>query len=263
MNLAISMQSLKNVFRFPFHDPRWKIKVLIGSALAFAGVILPIIPALPLMGYFARMMRAGARNEDAAVLPEWNDWGELFLDGLRQAGVLIVAFLPATVLSIVGWFVYMVGIMAMPVIDRDSSFLGVFTMMGAFGFFFITMAISMILLVIAAMIFPAAMAHVAFTRSFVSFFRVGEWWKIMRKNFLGFQVAIGIFGSLYVLLMVVTQILYFTVVLCLVIPFLLVPLGFYSGLVFYRLVGQAYGETIAPAEEAALPEPEVEPSPAI
>jgi len=263
MNLAISMQSLKNVFRFPFHDPRWKIKFLIGAGLAFAGSIIPIIPTLPLLGYFARLMRAGARNDDAATLPEWDNWGELFMDGLRQTGVLFIILLPPIVISIVGWIIYMGAIMAMPLLERGDSGGAIVAIFGSFGIFFISMAVSMLLLMLAAVIFPAAMAHVAVTRSFVSFFQVGAWWKIMRKNFLGFQVAIGIFGSLYVLLVVVTQILYFTLVLCIFIPFLLIPMGFYSGLVFYRLVGQAYGEAQPPVVAAPQPEPIIEPSPAI
>lgn len=254
MNLAISMQSLKNVFTFPFRDPRWKMKLLIGSALAFGSSIIPILPALPLLGYFARLMRAGIRNDDPAALPEWDDWGALFLDGLRQFGVLLLAFLPSTVITFAGWGVYMLAIISMETTGDSGA--GVMAMLVAFGIFFLAMAVGMLLLLVAAVVFPAAAAHVAYARSFPSFFRVGEWWKILRQNFLGFQVAVGIFGALYVLLVVVTQILYFTLVLCLFIPLLLIPLGFYSGVVFYRLVGQAYGETLAPAGLSLEPEPE-------
>jgi hypothetical protein len=258
MDLSISMQSLKNVFRFPFYDPRWKGKFLIGSALSFASMIIPILPGLPVLGYAARLMRSGARNDDPAVLPEWDDWGELFVDGLRQLGVLIIGLLPPSLIMFVGWLLYMGAIIAMPGLEQQNSGAGGLFIFGSMGIFFLSLAVSTALFLAAAVVLPAAMAHVAVTRSFASLFRLGEWWGILRRNFLGFQVAIGVFGVLYLLMMIVLQVLYFTLVLCFLIPFLLMPLGFYSGVVYYRINGQAYGEmaqrdAAQPAEKSAFP----------
>ena len=43
MDLTIGLQSMKHLFSFPFHDPRWKNKLLIGAGLIFVGFFIPVI----------------------------------------------------------------------------------------------------------------------------------------------------------------------------------------------------------------------------
>ncbi len=59
--------------------------MLIGGVLVLAAVFFwPLLwwLGLPVSGYGLRIMRATARGE-APSLPEWKDWADLFLDGLR------------------------------------------------------------------------------------------------------------------------------------------------------------------------------------
>lgn len=252
MDLSISMAALKNVFRFPFRDPKWSNKLLVGAALFFAGFIIPLVPLLPVMGYLARLVRAGARNEDPARLPEWDNWGELFVDGLRLTAASLIGILPGLVIMIAGYVVYMISIFSMNTTHGGNSPEAIFSFLAAFGVFFICLALGMLLMLASALVLPPAMAHVAVKGHFGAFFQVGEWWRILRANFGGFLIATGVFMMIYLLAMVVYQVMYFTIILCVFTPLALAPILFYALVVFYRLIGQAYGEATAPATPAAI-----------
>src|SRR3954468_17164258 len=78
-------------FTFTFEDPRWVQKVLLGGLFMIASVF--IIGAFFLYGYLARL----ARNVIAGVqhpLPEWDDLGEFFSEGLRLFCVALIYTLP-------------------------------------------------------------------------------------------------------------------------------------------------------------------------
>src|SRR5437899_12800475 len=67
-------------FTFTFEDPRWVQKVLLGGLFMLASVF--IVGSFFLYGYLARL----ARNVIAGLqhsLPEWDELGELFSEGLR------------------------------------------------------------------------------------------------------------------------------------------------------------------------------------
>lgn len=261
MNLSISMQSLKNIVRFPLQDPKWQNKLLIGSLLGLANFVIPIVPGLPLMGYLARVLRGGMRNDDASRLPEWDDWGDLFMDGLRVFGVTFITMLPSFVVMFIGWSVYMAGTFSMSS-NRYSYGNGeaMLPFFASFVFFFLAMAVGMALSLAALIVMPPAVAHVVVKRRFSAFFEVSQWWGILRANFLGFVVALGAFFAVYMVVMFVTQILYMTIIFCCLIPFVLLPLGFYCGIILYRLIGQAYGE-VAPADAAIGTAPAPAPAP--
>jgi hypothetical protein len=78
-------------FTFTFEDPRWVQKVLIGGVFVLASSF--IVGVFFLNGYIARLVRnviAGA----AHPLPEWDDLGEYFSEGLRLFFVGLIYALP-------------------------------------------------------------------------------------------------------------------------------------------------------------------------
>lgn len=255
MNLNISLQSIKNVFRFPFQDPKWGAKFLIGALLGFAGFIIPVVPTLPLLGYLARVLRSGAENADPARLPEWDDWGELFMDGLRQMGVSIVTLFPGAAVMTAGWVFYMGSVMMMPIMEnRGGSGPLVAILLISMLVFFLSMAVGMLLMLAGSLLFAPASAHVAVTRRFGALFDITKWFGALRKNWLGFLAALAMFMAIYSVMMFAMQILNMTVVLCMFVPFLLLPMAFYCGLILYRLIGQAYGEAEGRGESEAEPQ---------
>ena len=81
MSQSFSSEDLKQLFAFPFQDPRWQNKFLIGSLVVFAGFIIPLIPFFFVYGYMAQIMRRIIVEKGEPFLPEWDDWGKLFVDG--------------------------------------------------------------------------------------------------------------------------------------------------------------------------------------
>ncbi|HEU4522467.1 MAG TPA: DUF4013 domain-containing protein [Thermoanaerobaculia bacterium] len=83
-------------FAFVFDDPRWLPKILIGGLFYLLGFLL--IGFVFILGYQARL----ARNVIAGVqhpLPEWDDLGEYFGEGLRLVGVVLLWVAPLAILT--------------------------------------------------------------------------------------------------------------------------------------------------------------------
>jgi Protein of unknown function (DUF4013) len=257
MDLSASTRAIKNLFSFPFQDPAWKNKFLIGCGVSLAGIIIPVIPSLFALGYIARLMRMGANNEDAARLPVWDDWGDLFMDGLRQFGVIFLFTLPAMIIMGAGWLLYIFGMVSITGGAHDPSRVGGQTifMLVSMAIFFLAISAGLLLSLAAWLVMPAAQVHVAVNHRFGALFDVAGWWRLLRANFGGFMIASGMFFVLMMGLGLVSQLLYFTMVLCLLIPLIALPASFYTLLVVYRLAGQAYGEGSAKAASAVLPAP--------
>lgn len=82
-------------FAFAFEDPKWIPKILIGGLFYLAAFL--IVGIFFLLGYFARL----TRNVIAGVahpLPEWDDLGGYFTEGLRLFCVALVWTLPVILL---------------------------------------------------------------------------------------------------------------------------------------------------------------------
>jgi hypothetical protein len=255
MDLSLSTRAIKDLISFPFHDPEWKSKFLMGIGVTFAGTFFPIVPWLAVWGYIARVLRAGAANEDAAHLPVWDEWGEMLMDGLRQFGVAMIFLLPSVVISVFGWVLYMVGVMSFSFSANNQSEMGA---RGAFMFvsmiiFFTSIGLGTLLSVAAWLVMPAAQAHAAVQRRFSAAFEVRDWWRIFRANLSGFLLAGVLFFVLEITLMLVFQFFYVTVCLCPIGLLALFPGAFYIFLLVYRLVGQAYGEGLAKVGAPAAP----------
>ncbi len=85
-------------FTFTFEDPRWVQKILLGGLFMLASVF--IIGAFFVYGYMARLVR----NVIGGVthpLPEWDDLGEYFSEGLRIFCVVLIYCLPILALVLI------------------------------------------------------------------------------------------------------------------------------------------------------------------
>src|SRR5512139_1984277 len=80
--------------KFPSKDSEWIPKVLIGGIVA-------LIPILNLIagGYFLKVMKGAM--DDKSGMPKWDDWGNLFINGLMAAIIgLIYMIIPILILAV-------------------------------------------------------------------------------------------------------------------------------------------------------------------
>ncbi|NIQ39346.1 MAG: DUF4013 domain-containing protein [Proteobacteria bacterium] len=148
------MIDLENALKFPTKDDGWKGKILIGGLLN----ILPIVNFIPI-GYAYRIFRNSLEGEEIR-LSEWNDWGNLFVQGLV---VFLIAFL------------YNIASIILFVIHPVLGFLAV---------------------IAVALLFPTALARYAKSGNFSAAFQLREIWAGIQQTrsdyFVAWLVMIGI-----------------------------------------------------------------------
>src|ERR1019366_6713103 len=100
-------------FTFTFEDPRWVQKILMGGLFMLASIF--IIGAFFVYGSLAKLVRNVIAGEPYP-LPEWDDLGEFFSEGLRMFGVALVYTLPFIVLM----FFFIVPSIVAESVDSDA-----------------------------------------------------------------------------------------------------------------------------------------------
>ncbi|MBN1427568.1 MAG: DUF4013 domain-containing protein [Anaerolineae bacterium] len=236
------------LFRFPLDDPRWKNKALIGGLLAFAGYYfsLPLfVLMLPLNGYGIRVMRHNAKGEPPA-LPEWDDWGGLFADGLRSWVVILVYNLPVFVLTSCSMLALIPSFLAIPAMSNEElTGIAIVSVMGSYAVFFVMMGIIMLISLPLNYLSLVAMTRMAVTSSLNSAFEFRNVWQLARKGFKNYIVAYLVYLGVLMGLSMIISISAYTVVLCCLYPFLLALLVVYSQVFMGTVFGMAYYHTNA------------------
>ena len=80
---------LSDALRYPLNGDGWLRTILVGGLLTVLSVL--VIPAFFLQGYYVRVLR-GVTNDDPDP-PRFDDWVELFVDGLKLVVVNILVVL--------------------------------------------------------------------------------------------------------------------------------------------------------------------------
>jgi hypothetical protein len=167
-------------FGFVFEDDQWVTKLLIAAGITLLGTILfflvipPILAAIVLNGYGLWIVRRVIRGE-SPVLPDWDDWGQLFVDGLMVAIIELVYALPIIAASVC--LGTPLGILSENS-DAAASVLG-----SALGCFNLLWAIVM------SFLLPAAIAFYAKAGDLGAAFRFGEILSWVRDNFATYLVT--------------------------------------------------------------------------
>ncbi|MFH2011470.1 MAG: DUF4013 domain-containing protein [Pseudomonadota bacterium] len=89
------MANIEKAIRFPFNDEQWLQKLIVGGVLN----IIPIINFISI-GYAYQIFKSSLKKEEA-TMPEWKNWGDLFIQGLVIAVIcLCYSFVPILVTSL-------------------------------------------------------------------------------------------------------------------------------------------------------------------
>jgi hypothetical protein len=155
-------------------DKRWLSKLLIGAVIAFFSFLLIPIPFLA--GYSLAVSR-NVMNGDPDPLPEWEDWGKLFMDGLYVMIAQFVYTLPFWILACIG-FVATIGFGGLGELSEEAAAAGILATFGVMGCLVILLWIALIF------ISPAIYIQYVRTDEFGACFRFGEVFGIAR-NYLG------------------------------------------------------------------------------
>ena len=219
-------------FTFVFEDDDWIVKVLIGIGILVAGVVLfwlvipAILSAILLSGYSLEITRRVIRG-DAEVLPAWDDWGQLLIDGLQVVVIGVVYALP---MIIVGFCVGAPLQWMAEGSEGASAFFGL--ALSCFNFFWG---------IILSLTLPAAIGKFAAEGELASAFRFGEVLGMVRDNLTTYVITA-------VMVWVTAIISGLGLVFCFIGVFFT---GVYTELVNGHLYGQAYLEATGQTPQAA------------
>jgi hypothetical protein len=218
---------LGRCFRFVVDDPEWIKKILIGGAFTLASALL--VGVFFVAGYWARMIKQVAAG-DPRPLPEWDDLGGIFRDGLPIVGVYFVHMLG--VLVLVGGFGCAGGLVVFGLgglgrggrpADEALAALGGLGIVGLYvGFILLTVALSLYL--------PAAFVRVALRGAFKDGFDWRANVEFIRANLANYALSL----VFYLVARFLSQ---FGILLCCVGLF---PAAFWA----YLILGFGLGETV-------------------
>ena len=231
----LSNFDLNHLLTFPVKDAEARKQFLIGSLIYLASFIIPIIPLLFATGYMMRIMRQVLKGEQPRMI-EWDEWGEMLVDGARLFFVRLVYMLPFLLL-----LCPLIGVsIALPLIienaGNNADWIVVLFPIVFGGSFLVFIPLMLVL----SVLLPAAEVHVTDKVEFAAAFRVREWLKIFRANWSGFLLALAIAYGISFALTIVVQFAMFTIVLICVLPFILPGITMYMSLVMYAAFAQAY-----------------------
>jgi hypothetical protein len=251
MQKNLTMNSLQTLLYFPFKDSGSRIKLLIASVLGFAGFIIPVIPWILILGYAGAVMKQIIVDGDEPSMPEWENWSEHLSLGGKLFGVNLIYSIPAWAPMVFGYFLMLLPIFLVEFFESSNYYpsasegLAMLFSFGGMALFVIGMFFSLILWVVL----PPAFAHVVAKNSFSAGFQIRGWWKVFKANIGGFIIAVVISGGLYMAFMFAMQIIYMTLILCILLPFLLSFMSAYLSIVIFALIGQAYRDGTLKLEE--------------
>lgn len=170
-------------FTFMFDDPDWLRKLGTATLVAFIGVLLAapligLIPLIMLFGYTLDVTRNVLDGRERP-LPEWEDWGRLFMRGLKLAVVFVVWALPFIVGAIP------IGLGSALTNSQGSSANALGGLIAACGGC-LTLLWSLVFLLFT----PALYVRVAVTDEIAAGFDFGRLWAFTRDNLTNVIVAI-------------------------------------------------------------------------
>jgi len=211
-------------FTFVTEDPEWVKKILIGGLFAIACLLLVGVPFV--LGYFSRTLRNVVAGEPRPM-PEWEDLGGLFSEGLRLTAVYLLY-----TLGIVAVLAAFGCVLALPLTllsgsgGRPSEALGLLGGLGIVALYGVLMLVSLAL----AVYLPAALARSALRGTVADGF---AW-----REVLGFiQANLGNYLLTLVIYLLASFLSQLGMVLCCVGIF---PAAFWG----YMVLAAALGQTV-------------------
>jgi hypothetical protein len=167
-------------FTYVFDDPRWLQKILIGGLFYLAGFLL--IGWFFILGYVART----ARNVIAGSptpLPEWDDLGDFFNEGLRLVGVALVYVVPF--FALVCAIMIPAGILGS--VDNEGARALGGGLSGCFACLLVPLSLAVIIFG------PCSLLFAAVEQRFGAAFEFGRMWVFIKANVGNYLLAVVVY----------------------------------------------------------------------
>jgi hypothetical protein len=245
---AHTISNLFFAYRYPFSDPHWFQKLFMGFLLVLASMLLLFIPSVFLVGYFYRISKRIISEDGLAALPEWDDWGKLFMDGIKLIGASLIYSLPMLLCFVVAFAMLIIPYVNM--LETPDNFQGygvdptMWRSMLMLLLMYPVMGLSILLSLITVFIAPPALMHLIAQDSFGAAFRLSDWWKTLRANPGGFVIAFLLLLAAFTLQYLGLYILMMSVVLICLYPIFMTLACVYTGMVTFALYGHAYRDGV-------------------
>jgi len=258
---------LSTLLTFPFKDPAWFKKLLILALMIFLASAVPIIPLIFVAGYMARLARRMVVEKAGPALPEWDDLGGIFRDGWRPLAVILTYLLPIIIIFSVVWLVAFLPMMA--VTSSWSGYGDQSMNPGEFVVFMLSnlaavagFAFAGLISLLLSIVLPAAAVHSVVKEKYSAAFHFKAWWPVFAANFGGFLVAFVLSIGLNLVFGLISMVLFFTIILCCLLPFLTYGFQAYFYAAYAALCAEAYrvGEERATASGKLKLEPPTPPA---
>lgn len=215
-------------------DERWLNKLGIGSLIMLAATVF-FVPIFWLVGYQIAIMRNVMAGKERP-LPEWDDWGKLFMDGLMVTIAMLVYTAPIWLIMCLGMTVVF-----LPVLGAGSEeVMGILAAMTVLVWFAI-ICFGMLVTIGLMFISPAVYIQYAITGDLKACFRFGEVFAIARDNVVNILITIAANIGANILLQTAASILVAT--LCGIV--LAIPLGVVGMVWIMAMLAHFYGQIAA------------------
>ncbi len=206
---------IKEIFMYPTKDKDWPVKMLIGIALS----ILPIVNFF-CAGYAYQVFKAGL-NRKPFEMPQWDQWGDIFIQGLIIFAMRLAYFLIPLVFMGAG-----AAFLIMGFVLKDST--GVFPSDMILPIALL-IGVGLILAIVASILFPMALAlYAKNNEQFGAAFRIWEIVSGIFRTLEDYLVAIVLMISVFFAFIVLSVIPYIGILIALLFSFYLKYLFYYA-----------------------------------
>ncbi|MCP4362476.1 MAG: DUF4013 domain-containing protein [Chloroflexi bacterium] len=202
-------------------DERWVTKIGIGAVMAFFAWL--IVPMFFLSGYMVGITK-NVMAEEERPLPEWEDWGTLFMDGLYIFIAGLIYTLPFWLLSCCVFFTT-IGTGGLAELSEEAAGAALLTTYGLF-------CCVMLLLIVALMFLgPAIVIQYARHGELSACFQFSQMMDLIRENIGDIILTVAVsFGVSIVISLVM------------VIPIVGWLIGLAGQVYLYAVLGHLYGQ---------------------
>jgi hypothetical protein len=213
------VMDIGKAFTYITEDEKWVEKLGVGALISF----IPFAN-FAVFGYQVQIARNVWRGEKRP-LPTWDEFGKLFVDGLRIMGAMMVYMLPMILI----YSVMMIGIVAFSIMAESGAYAPTAGGNDEFmGMMIFIMSSSMLCLMpyilLVWLLYPLFFIQIARHGSIKSCFALRDMWATLIAQPANYLLIVGVIFGIYIAISIVTMPIYLVAMFIPCIGFLIVML---------------------------------------